>query len=145
MLECSNIVAAIYFCIAAHYIFNLNYHPKSGTYVNSQHALFQVCWYTPGDVWIFVQEKILEIPSKSGIKRHPSSSSHFSGITRIYETMDKHEDQIDMSDEVYQYCITFYKNVYHFMNFYLSMLAQQFVKVTNSIIDSDKITKKLTK
>ena len=30
MLECSNIVAAIFFCIGAHYIFNLNYHPKSG-------------------------------------------------------------------------------------------------------------------
>ena len=35
ILECSNIVAAIFFCIGAHYIFNLNYHPKSGTFKSS--------------------------------------------------------------------------------------------------------------
>lgn len=33
MLECSNIMAAIFLCIGAHYIFNLNYHPKSGTLI----------------------------------------------------------------------------------------------------------------
>jgi hypothetical protein len=26
MLECSNLISAIFFCIGAHYIFNLNYH-----------------------------------------------------------------------------------------------------------------------
>ena len=30
MMETSNIVAAIFFCVAAHYIFNLSYHPKTG-------------------------------------------------------------------------------------------------------------------
>ena len=37
MLETSNIVASI-FCVAAHYIFNLAYHAKTG------------------DVWVFIQE-----------------------------------------------------------------------------------------
>ena len=32
MLECSNIVAAIFFCVGAHYI-NFNYHRKSGELV----------------------------------------------------------------------------------------------------------------
>ena len=30
MMECSNIVAAIFYCVAAHYIFNLSYHPITG-------------------------------------------------------------------------------------------------------------------
>ena len=34
---------------------------------------------------------MLEISSKSGVKRHPSSSSHFSGITRVYESL-KNQD-----------------------------------------------------
>ncbi len=67
MIETSNIVAAIFFCVAAHYVFNLTYHRKSG------------------DVWLFVQEKVLNLPSKPGVKRNPSSTSHFSGISRIFE------------------------------------------------------------
>jgi len=35
---------------AAHYIFNLAYHAKTG------------------DVWVFIQEKELGIPSKAGVK-----------------------------------------------------------------------------
>lgn len=71
MMECSSFIAAIFFCIAAHSIFNLSYHPKTG------------------DVWLFVQEKILNVPSKAGVKRHPSSASHFSGICRTFESMNK--------------------------------------------------------
>lgn len=47
-LETSNIVASIFFCVAAHYI-NLAYHAKTG------------------DVWVFIQEKVLGIPSKRGV------------------------------------------------------------------------------
>ncbi len=39
MLESSTILSAIYFCVAAHYVFNLNYHKKSGS------------------MWTFIQEK----------------------------------------------------------------------------------------
>lgn len=46
MMESSNIVAAIFFCVAAHYIFNLSYHRKTG------------------DVWLFIQEKILFCPQR---------------------------------------------------------------------------------
>ena len=68
MLETSNIVASIFFCVAAHYIFNLAYHAKTG------------------DVWVFIQE-VLGIPSKAGVKRHPSNLTHFSRISRMYETL----------------------------------------------------------
>ena len=63
MMETSTIMAVIFFCISAHYLFNLSYHPKTG------------------DVWVFMQEKILGVLSKTGVKRHPSTLSHFSGIT----------------------------------------------------------------
>ena len=49
MLECSNIVAAIFFCVGAHYIFNLNYHRKSGElvimtfYVMTSYQLTKFC------------------------------------------------------------------------------------------------------
>lgn len=69
MMESSNIVAAIFFCVAAHYIFNLSYHRKTG------------------DVWLFIQEKILCLPSKDGVRRNPSSTSHFSGISRIFNSI----------------------------------------------------------
>ncbi len=71
MMETSTIMSAIFFCIAAHYIFNLSYHPKAG------------------DVWVFIQEKVLGIPSKTGVKRHPSSMTHFSGISRVFDKLPK--------------------------------------------------------
>ena len=70
MIETSTIVAAIFFCLSAHYIFNLSYHTKTG------------------DVWVFVQEKVLGIPSKIGMKRKPS----FSGITWVFESLSNPED-----------------------------------------------------
>lgn len=48
MLECSNITSAIFFCIGAHYIFNLNYHPKSGKLFSSLplgYSLIFSCFY----------------------------------------------------------------------------------------------------
>lgn len=71
MMETSTIMAFVFFCLAAHYIFNLSYHPKSG------------------DVWVFIQEKVLGIPSKAGLKRHPSAHTHFSGISRMYESLKR--------------------------------------------------------
>ena len=53
MTETSNLMAAIFFTIAAHYIFNLSYHRKAG------------------DLWLFIQEKILGLASKAGTKRNP--------------------------------------------------------------------------
>lgn len=73
MMECSNIAAAIFFCVVAHYIFNLSYHRKAG------------------DVWLFVQEKVLGLPSKAGIRRNPSTISHFSGIARRYDSISSVE------------------------------------------------------
>ena len=64
MLETNCLMSAVFGCVAAHYIFNLAYHEKTG------------------DFWKFIQEKILGIPSKS-CKKNPSTTSHFSGITRF--------------------------------------------------------------
>ena len=69
MMESSNVVSAVFLCIAAHYIFNLSYHRKSG------------------DVWLFIQEKILHLQSKAGLKPHPSTVSNFSGIQRVFDSI----------------------------------------------------------
>ena len=37
MLESSSIISAIFFALAAHYVFNLSYHPKTG--------ILQICCY----------------------------------------------------------------------------------------------------
>lgn len=73
MMETSNIVSAVFLCIAAHYIFNLSYHRRTG------------------DVWLFVQEKVLHLSSKAGVKHNPSSTSNFSGIKRKYDSLNSTE------------------------------------------------------
>lgn len=78
MMETTNIVSAVFFCLAAHYIFNLTYHRKSG------------------DVWLFVQEKIFHLPSKASVKRNASSVSHFSGIQRVYDSIHPSESSEDV-------------------------------------------------
>ena len=70
MLESSNVVSAVFLCVASHYIFNLSYHRKSGK------------------IWLFIQEKILRLQSKLGLKRHPSTVCHFSGIQRVFDTQE---------------------------------------------------------
>ena len=66
MMESSSLLSSIFLCMAAHYMFNLSYHQKSG------------------DTWLFIQEKALELSSKEGVKRHASTKCHFSGITRYF-------------------------------------------------------------
>ena len=59
MLETNSLMSAVFGCIAAHYIFNLSYHEKTGEF------------------WTFIQEKVIEIPSKEKPtqKKNPSISS----------------------------------------------------------------------
>lgn len=70
MLESSTIIAAIFFGVVTHYIYNLNYHmvwiPGEATYdiFPSVHMFF----HFTGDVWPFIQDKILGILSKEGTK-----------------------------------------------------------------------------
>ncbi len=66
MMESSNLVAALFYLLCAHYIFNVQYHPKAS------------------DVLTFIQEKVLTLPSKKG-KRSPSVLSHVSGIGRYLD------------------------------------------------------------
>ena len=71
MLESSNLVSAIFLALAAHYVVNLQYHVKTG------------------DMWLFLQERVLKVPSKPGTKRNPSTSSHFAGISREYDKLSE--------------------------------------------------------
>ena len=63
ILESSNIFGAVFYWIAAHYIFNVQYHPKVSS------------------VLLFLQEKVLSLPSKS-MRRTPTFMTHVSGISR---------------------------------------------------------------
>ena len=66
-LECSNIVGAVFYLIAAHYVFNIDYHNKAH------------------DALLFIQENFLALPSSSArSKKGLNSSSHIQGIQRFY-------------------------------------------------------------
>lgn len=69
MLESKSLIAAIYYCIAVHYIYNLSYHPKSG------------------DVWVYIQSQIFGLECKGNAKKLPSSRCHFSGIARYHSSI----------------------------------------------------------
>ena len=75
MLESGNLVAAMFYCLTTHYIFNLSYSKKSG------------------DVWLFLQERVMGLLSKPGVKRLPSSTTHFSGIQREFESLPELDPQ----------------------------------------------------
>ena len=76
MMETMSLTNAVFFCLAAHYIFNLKYHPKTG------------------DVFLFLPERVLGIPSKCGLKHHPSRISHFSGISGMFDAIKATENDI---------------------------------------------------
>ena len=81
MLECSNIFATIFYLIAAHYMFNIEYHAK----VNYP--------------LLFLQENVLGLPSKS-IKHTPTALSHFTSIPRYLEhTPSEMEEGTDRAEE----------------------------------------------
>lgn len=75
MMETSTLIFFHILCYCCHYIFNLTYHRKSG------------------DVWVFIQEKVPGLASKTGTKRNPSAMSHFSGIQRVYDSLEKTNTQ----------------------------------------------------
>ncbi len=66
MMESSNLVSALFLCLAAHYIFNIQYHPKAK------------------DVWEFIQMNMAKVSSKGTKKRNVTSCTHFSGIIRMH-------------------------------------------------------------
>lgn len=63
VMESSNLVAVIFYLLSAHYIFNVQYHPKAKELLS------------------FLQEKVLCL-SSSKYKRSPAIVSHISGISR---------------------------------------------------------------
>lgn len=77
MMESSNLISAIFLCLAAHYIFNIQYHPKAK------------------DVWEFIQENVLDISSKGNKKRNATSSTHFSGIILMHSSCEVISDDLE--------------------------------------------------
>ena len=63
VMESSNLVAAGFYLLSAHYIFNVQYHPKAKELLS------------------FLQEKVLCL-SSSKYKRSPAIVSHIGGISR---------------------------------------------------------------
>lgn len=76
MIESSNIFAAVYYLVAAHYVFNVAYHSK----VNY--------------VLLFLQEKVVGLPS-TNVKRTPSTLTHFTGIERCQQNQQTECDEDD--------------------------------------------------
>ena len=70
ILESQNLPSCVFNLLAAHYVFNLEYHPKSK------------------DILIFIQEKILKLPSATiTIRKSPLTVSHISGLTKKYHQL----------------------------------------------------------
>ena len=71
VLESASVQSALYLCLVSHYIYNLEYHKKVA------------------DFWLFIQVKILNLPSKVHTRRSPSAVSHISGIYRLFQTLSE--------------------------------------------------------
>ena len=80
MLEMNSLLSALFGCMAAHYIFNVSYHPKTG------------------DFWVFIQEKIFEVQSKN-LKKLPSTAAHFAGISRLFNSAPEPLDSATVDDD----------------------------------------------
>ena len=81
MMECSNLFAAFFYVMAAHYIFNLSYNAKIRY------------------VLLFLQEKVCGLPS-TNVKRTPTVLTHFAGVTRFKEEMRKETSVENVQDEL---------------------------------------------
>ena len=71
ILESQNLPSCVFNLLAAYYVFNLEYHPKSK------------------DILTFIQEKILKLPSAATttIRKSPLTVSHISGLTKKYHQL----------------------------------------------------------
>ena len=79
ILESSNIFGAVFYWMAAHYIFNVQYHPRASS------------------VLLFLQEKVFSLPSNS-VRRTPTFMTHVSGIARMKEESSSADEEIEEED-----------------------------------------------
>ena len=70
MLECSTLIAALFYCMEAHYIFSIC--PTTRNLKNSGH---------------FIQQKTFNLPSNE-LRLSPSAASHFTEISRLFESLN---------------------------------------------------------
>ena len=76
ILESSNIFGEVFYWMAAHYIFNVQYHPKASS------------------ILLFLQEKVFSLPSNS-VQRTPTIMTHVSGIASIKEESSSADEEIE--------------------------------------------------
>ena len=76
MLESSSLPTASFLCLAAHYVFNLNYNRKAA------------------DFWLFIQEKMAGVQSKASMRRNPSATAHCSGIGHVFKNLNSLEGSV---------------------------------------------------
>ena len=72
LIEVSNTVGAIFYLLAAHYVFNVAYHNKAK------------------DVLLFLQSKVFTLPCTDG-KRSATNMAHKTGIVRYMQHDDDNE------------------------------------------------------
>ena len=79
MLECNNVMTALFLLLASHYVFNLSYHHKVM------------------DFFLFLQERVAGITSVTSgkQKRNPVANSHVIGVARIYDELMKGGDDAE--------------------------------------------------
>ena len=107
-------------------------------------------------MWLFIQEKVLEIPSKVGGKRHPSSVCHSSGIFRIFDELNTSDSESDTNwQSFYHFNISNNVNLQKLIllelqqccycskvssvKFTIKIMVNLFVKLTNMYVNIRKL------
>ena len=67
-MKCDNIASAIYFLLASHYVFNMDYHTKIKDLMN------------------FIASKVGTLTISEKFKYSPNAGTHATGICRVYES-----------------------------------------------------------
>ena len=68
LMQCSNAISAIFFLLAAHYIFNMAYHPKTN------------------DILTFLQHKVAKLPLQVDHKWGTVAGTHIVGMDHQYQS-----------------------------------------------------------
>ena len=76
LMQCSNAISAIFFLLAAHYIFNMAYHPKTN------------------DILTFLQHKVAKLPLQVDHKWGTVAGTHIAGLDCQYKSFITEEMDI---------------------------------------------------
>ena len=77
ILKCDNIASVIYFLLASHYVFNVDYHTKIKDLMN------------------FIARKVGTLTISKKFQYSPNAGTHATGICRVYESSQLHSSGSD--------------------------------------------------